>query len=233
MATMHEYVMARMKRGELNLLDDEEKNYFKKAVKVGLIKPPQKDMPRPEPQVLPPLPIDNMGNVHPSIDYGSDAYHRLRDDLKKRGTHDLYRFTQDTDPRTGEWHGLRSLDGYTRLRILPKGSLTRRESEWTTNVRQQIGHQGTHKMTDGSGRMVADYPYPSSLMYDGMSQTIPLITKYTTAKELNHLLSGKEPTAEIIDKAENFAVKRMQEGLSPFYAGAGSEKLTPIRLHNP
>ncbi len=202
--------------------------------KVGATKPQQRDIPPVTPTQQFVSPNINYGlSMTNRFEPGSAAFNKLRSDIEKSGTHDLYRFTQDTDPRTGEWHGLRSLDGYTRLRILPKGSLTRRESEWTTNVRQQIGHQGTHKMTDGSGRMVADYPYPSSLMYDGMSQTIPLITKYTTAKELNHLLSGKEPTAEIIDKAENFAVKRMQEGLSPFYAGPGSEKLTPIRLHNP
>ena len=49
--TLHEYVLARMRKGELDLLGDKEKKYFRDAVRVGLIKPPQKDIPPPEPKV--------------------------------------------------------------------------------------------------------------------------------------------------------------------------------------
>ena len=41
---------------------------------------------------------------------------------------------------------------------------------------------------------------------------MPTLTK----KELNHLLSGEEPTQEIYEKAESYARERKKNGKSPF-----------------
>jgi hypothetical protein len=235
MATLHEYVMARMKRGELDLLKDDERDYFKEAVSLGRIKPQQRDIP-------PVTPTQQF--VSPNINYelsmtnrfepGSAAFNKLRSDIEKSGTHDLYRYTTYIDPDTGKPSKSKfSFDGETRLRVLPKGALTRK-SEWSTNVWQQIGHQGLKDMTDGSGRKVADYPYSSSVvLWGGVLQAIPLITKNTNRKELDHLLSGKDPKAfpGLIERAESSAIARLQKGLSPFFAGPGSEKLTPVKAY--
>ena len=234
--TLHEYVLARMKRGELDLLKDDERAYFKEAVSLGRIKPQQRD--------IPPVAPTQQFVVSPNINYGlsmtnrfepgSAAFNKLRSDIEKSGTHDLYRYTTYIDPDTGKPSKSKfSFDGETRLRVLPKGALTRK-SEWSNDVWQQIGHQGMHTMKDGSGRKVADYPYSSSVVsWGGVLQEIPLITKNTSKKELDYLLSGKPPTREIIAKAEASAIARLQKGLSPFFAGPGSEKLTPIRMYNP
>jgi hypothetical protein len=44
----------------------------------------------------------------------------------------------------------------------------------------------------------------------------PLIVPTLTKKELNHLLSGEEPTDEIYDKAASWARTRRKSGKSPF-----------------
>ena len=59
----------------------------------------------------------------------------------------LVRYTTDRDPYTGAL--AQSLDGFTRYRVLPKGALTRKEHEWTTDIRHQIDHQGLKDMKDG------------------------------------------------------------------------------------
>ncbi len=204
------------------------------AVNVGLIKPPQKeDIPPPEPSVD--TRYDAEGYVKHSLKYGSAAWNQFSSDLAKEGKYDIFRVVPEDkgynvlpeQHRPFPWR-----EPPPRYKVLPKGTRMREAEGWDT-FRQIIGHQGTHKMTDGSGRKVADYPYSSSVSWGGVPQKIPLITQNTTKEELKHLLSGKEPTAEIITKAENFALGRMRKGLSPFYAGPGSEKLTPIRMYNP
>ncbi len=224
--TLHEYVLARMKRGELDLLGDKEKKYFRDAVRVGLIKPPQKDIPPPEPKVPKYNWSFNNGYITKSADINEVS--RM---VEEDGTHELYKYTTPTDNRF--------IDGDTRYRVIPKGTLMRKSSEVLASAPfgefwPQHGHQGMHDMTDGSGRKVADYPYYSpSLFRGGEKENIPLIHKDTTKKELDWLLSGKEPTEEIIKRAEASAIKRMKKGLSPFYAGPGSEKLTLIRPYHP
>jgi len=44
----------------------------------------------------------------------------------------------------------------------------------------------------------------------------PLIVPTLSKGELNHLLSGEEPTNKIYDKAESWAKSRIKKGLSPF-----------------
>ena len=232
MATLHEYVMARMNRNELDLLDDEEKDYFTRAVHAGLIKPPQKDIPPPKPYVD--TRYDAEGYVKHSLKYGSAAWNQFSSDLAKEGKYDIFRVVPEDkgynflpeQHRPFPWR-----ESPPRYKVLPKGTRMREERGWDT-FRQKIGHKGPQKMTDGSGRVVSDYPYQSSLIRDGVPTLIPLITTNTTPEEMRHLLSGKEPTGDIIKGAEAFALGRIQEGLSPFYAGAGSEKLSPIRSYN-
>jgi len=50
----------------------------------------------------------------------------------------------------------------------------------------------------------------------GKEILIPAIVPTLTEDELDYLLKGGKPTKEIIDKAVNHAVGRMNKGLSPF-----------------
>ena len=51
---------------------------------------------------------------------------------------------------------------------------------------------------------------------DGKPVLYPLIVPTLTHEELQHLLSGKKPTDDIYNKAEEFAAQRIKQGLSPF-----------------
>ena len=51
---------------------------------------------------------------------------------------------------------------------------------------------------------------------DGKPVLYPLIVPTLTHEELQHLLSGKKPTDDIYNKAEEFAAQRLKQGLSPF-----------------
>lgn len=52
---------------------------------------------------------------------------------------------------------------------------------------------------------------------DGKEVEIPLIVPTLSKKQINHLLSDKEPTDDIVKKAVEHARKRMSEGKNPFY----------------
>ena len=53
----------------------------------------------------------------------------------------------------------------------------------------------------------------------GRNVLAPLIVPTLTAQELRHLLEGNDPTDAIYDKAEAHAIKRGNEGRSPFARG--------------
>lgn len=55
---------------------------------------------------------------------------------------------------------------------------------------------------------------------------IPLLVPGLTKSEVNHLLSGKEPTGAILDKAVGHARSRLENGLSPF-AGQDEQNALP------
>jgi hypothetical protein len=56
----------------------------------------------------------------------------------------------------------------------------------------------------------------SSFELDGQVIQHPLIVPTLTAQELQHLQMGGEPTPDIYSKAQQFALSRLQQGLSPF-----------------
>jgi len=56
----------------------------------------------------------------------------------------------------------------------------------------------------------------SSFEVNGQTIQYPLIVPTLTAQEIDILSRGGEPTPEIYDKAERFALYRIQQGLSPF-----------------
>lgn len=56
----------------------------------------------------------------------------------------------------------------------------------------------------------------TSFNFDGQDVLAPLITPNLSKEEIQHLVMGGEPTDEIVDKAANHAMSRLQKGLSPF-----------------
>jgi hypothetical protein len=120
--------------------------------------------------------------------------------------------------------------------VLPKKS--RKKVRWehdpTTGgvvSTEEEGYKGWLNMTDGSGRKVADYSWKSDLRMNGYRMSFPLIIPSSTQEEINWLLSGKEPTYDIIRKARFFAEGRLSKGMSPFKKGAGAGGLTPIQSY--
>src|SRR5690349_2801603 len=61
---------------------------------------------------------------------------------------------------------------------------------------------------------------------DGQNVSFPLLVPTLSREEIDHLVSGKQPTPQIFDKAIGFAVQRMKAGLSPF-AGHGEQGPLP------
>lgn len=56
----------------------------------------------------------------------------------------------------------------------------------------------------------------SSFQVNGRTIQYPLIVPTLSAQEIDFLSRGNDPTPEIYDKAERFALYRIQQGLSPF-----------------
>jgi hypothetical protein len=56
----------------------------------------------------------------------------------------------------------------------------------------------------------------SSFEFDGQTIQYPLIVPTLSAQEIELLRMGGEPTPEIYNKAQQFALGRIQQGLSPF-----------------
>jgi len=56
----------------------------------------------------------------------------------------------------------------------------------------------------------------SSFEHGGKTIEHPLMVPTLTAEELKHLLSGAQPTPEIYDKAQSWALQRLKAGLNPF-----------------
>lgn len=45
---------------------------------------------------------------------------------------------------------------------------------------------------------------------------VPLLVPTMTKHEIDHILAGKKPTKEMLDKAAKFGMYRIKAGLSPF-----------------
>lgn len=76
------------------------------------------------------------------------------------------------------------------------------------------GFLGELKMKDGSGKVATEMTV--GVNFDGKERDIPLIVPDLSGKELDHLLSGKQPTRSIIDKAVGHARRRLDQGMSPY-----------------
>ena len=76
------------------------------------------------------------------------------------------------------------------------------------------GWLGVLPMQDGSGRVATEMS--ATFNIDGEDILFPLLNPTLSKEEINYLLKGNKPTKEIFDKAYQFGVDRMKQGLSPF-----------------
>ena len=76
------------------------------------------------------------------------------------------------------------------------------------------GFFGQLKMTDGSGRVMTELG--AGFNINGKEVETPLVNPLLSKQELDHLLSGKEPTKAILDKGRKWASQRIKEGKPTF-----------------
>ena len=86
------------------------------------------------------------------------------------------------------------------------------------------GFFGPLKMKDGSNKVASEMSIGVEI--NGKEVEIPILVPTLSQGEVDYLLSGNEPTPEIIEKAERFAQARIEEGKSPF---AGETEVTRPR----
>ena len=74
------------------------------------------------------------------------------------------------------------------------------------------GYFGELKRPDGeiSTELSSEFEHKGKLVEH------PLIVPTLTKEELDILLSGVEPTQDIYKKAQDYAIKRIEQGLNPF-----------------
>ena len=76
------------------------------------------------------------------------------------------------------------------------------------------GFFGALPMQDGSNRVATELSM--SFDYGNGDVLVPLFNPLLTHAEQLHLLQGKPPTEDIINKAGQWGAKRLQQGRSPF-----------------
>lgn len=76
------------------------------------------------------------------------------------------------------------------------------------------GFFGPLSMLDKSGDFATELS--ASFNYGFGDVLVPLINPSMTEKELIHLLEGKPPTEEMLDKAGKFGFERIIQGKTPF-----------------
>jgi hypothetical protein len=81
-------------------------------------------------------------------------------------------------------------------------------------TKKGTGFLGVRKMTDGSNRDMTEFAYGFEV--NGKEVEMPALIPTLTDDELNHLLSGKKATPEILRKAYEHGVGRIKEGKNPF-----------------
>jgi hypothetical protein len=69
--------------------------------------------------------------------------------------------------------------------------------------------------------------YSLGMEINGKEETIPSVVPTLTHEELQHLLNGGQVTPEIQQKAFEFAISRLKQGL-PFFATPEEEGRTPL-----
>jgi len=82
-------------------------------------------------------------------------------------------------------------------------------------TRKGNGYFGPLPMTDGSGRVATELT--THVEFDGRDMDLPVIVPTLNDDEKAHLLSGKKPTRQIIDKAIRHAIERENQGLNPYF----------------
>lgn len=80
------------------------------------------------------------------------------------------------------------------------------------NTRKQNGYFGPLMGPSG----IPSTELSIGVNFDGKEQLIPSLVPTLNGEEVKYLLSGADPTKEIVDKAVSFARQRMAYGLSPF-----------------
>ena len=83
--------------------------------------------------------------------------------------------------------------------------------------KSETGWIGSHKMTDGSGRVVTDLAAKGILIHKGEFVSYPLLVPTLTQGEINEVLKGKGIPLSVGEKARAHAQKRLEQGLSPYY----------------
>ena len=97
-------------------------------------------------------------------------------------------------------------------------------------TRKSTGYFGTLKTTDGTNRDMTEFSV--GVNFSGDEMEIPTLIPSLTKDELNHLLSGNDPTSEIINKAVKHAKGRIENNKSPFW-GSGEEITKPPTAMRP
>ena len=96
-----------------------------------------------------------------------------------------------------------------------KDTLASLRSDYTK--KSTTGWIGSHKMTDGSGRVVTDLAAKGILVHKGEFVSYPLLVPTLTQGEINEVLKGKGIPLSVGEKARAHAQKRLEQGLSPYY----------------
>lgn len=88
------------------------------------------------------------------------------------------------------------------------------------------GWYGELPMQDGSNRVATEISL--SFDYGNGDVLVPMLNPYLSNAEKLHLLQGKEPTRDIMDKTGKWGYDRIQQGRNPFI----EPDETPIGLEN-
>lgn len=93
--------------------------------------------------------------------------------------------------------------------------LLQQSHEYGTRVdgtKKGTGYLGELKRPDGS----VSTELSVGVDFGAGETEIPLLVPTLTKDEINHLLSGKKETPQIMDKAVKHAIERLKQGKSPF-----------------
>lgn len=114
----------------------------------------------------------------------------------------------------------------TGRRLAPMGSA----GKWglrNDGTEKGDGYFGPLQMSDGSGSVATELGVGVNI--DGREVEIPVLVPTLSQAEKDHLLSGKEPTREIVRKAADHARERISSGKSPF-AQPGESSMKRFRI---
>jgi len=108
--------------------------------------------------------------------------------------------------------------------VFPEGSSMKPFSDDIKTREKGPGFLGTLKRPDG----YISTELSIEVGIDGKEIEIPSLVPTLTQNEIDHLLKGNKPTKQIIDKAVKHALKRINDGKSPF-AQRGEQNLKALQ----